>query len=62
MFNEVCGSSANSFVSKKLRVNYGILDEYRATAGAVKVAVAFLVKVVTIFSVLLNLRRLKMIT
>ena len=61
MFNDVCGSSANSFVSKKLRVNYGIVDVYRATAGAVKVAVSFLVKVVTIFSVLFKLRLQKMI-
>ena len=40
MFIEVCVSSAYSFVSKKLRVNYGILDMYRVTAGVVKVAVA----------------------
>ena len=40
MFNEVCASSAYSFVSKKLKVNYGILDVYRMTAGVVKVAVA----------------------
>ena len=32
-------SSAYSFVSKKLRVNYGILDVYRVTTGVVKVAV-----------------------
>ena len=40
MFNEVCVSSAYSFVSKKLRVNNGILYVYRMTAGVVKVAVA----------------------
>ena len=40
MFNEVCASSAYSFVSKKLRVNYGILYMYRVTAGVVKVVVA----------------------
>ena len=39
VFNEVCVSSAYSFVSKKLRVNYGILDVYRVTACIVKVAV-----------------------
>ena len=39
MFNEICVSSAYSFVSKKLRVNYGMFDVYRVTAGVVKVAV-----------------------
>ena len=37
MFNEVCVSSAYSFVSKKLKVNYGIFDLYRVTAGVVSV-------------------------
>ena len=40
MFNKFSVSSAYSFVSKKLRVNYGILDAYWVTAGVVKVAVA----------------------
>ena len=40
MFNEFCVSSAYSFVTNKLRVNYGILDAYWVTAGFVKVAVA----------------------
>ena len=40
VFNEVCVSGAYSFVSGKLRVNYGILDVHRVTAGVVKVAVA----------------------
>ena len=40
MFNEVCVSSAYAFVSKKLRVNYGIFDMYRMTTGVVSVAVA----------------------
>ena len=40
MFNEVCVSSAYSIVCRKLRVNYGILDVYRVTAGVVKVAEA----------------------
>ena len=39
MINEVSVSSAYSFVSKKLRVNYGIFHMYRVTAGVVKVAV-----------------------
>ena len=38
MFNDVCVSNACSFVSKKLRANYGIFDMYRVTAGVVKVA------------------------
>ena len=33
-------SSAYSSVSEKLRVNYGIFDVYRVTAGVVNVAVA----------------------
>ena len=40
MFNGVCVSIAYSFVSKKLRVNYGILDVHLVTADVVKVAVA----------------------
>ena len=40
MFNEVSVSSAYSFVSKKLRVNYRILDVYQVTASVVKVTVA----------------------
>ena len=40
VLNEVCVSNAYSFVSKKLRINYGILDVYRVTSGVVKVAVA----------------------
>ena len=51
VFNDVCVSSAYSFASKKLRVNYGILDMYRVIAGVVKVAVAicgYLCKVVKI--------------
>ena len=40
MFNEVCVSIAYSFVSKKMRVNYGILDVHRVIASVVKVAVA----------------------
>ena len=40
VFNELCVSSAYSYVSKKLRVDHGILDVYRVTAGVVKVAVA----------------------
>ena len=48
MFNEVCVSSAYSFVSCKLRVNHGTLDMYRVTAGVVKVAVGFLCRVVKI--------------
>ena len=40
VFNEVCASSAYSFVCFKLRVDYGIIDVYRVTAGVVKVNVA----------------------
>ena len=40
MFNEVCISSAYSFVFMKLRVNYGILHMYRVAGGVVKTAVA----------------------
>ena len=40
MFDEVCVSCAYTFVSKKLRVNYGILDVFWMTAGVVKVVVA----------------------
>ena len=40
MFNEICVSSAYSFVSNKLRVIYGIHDVYRFTVGVVKVVVA----------------------
>ena len=50
MFNEVSISSAYSFVSTKLRVNCGILDVHRITAGVVKVAVAIVCKVVKILS------------
>ena len=48
--NDVSFSSAYSFSSRKLRVNYGILDVYRVTAGVVKVVVAILCKVVKILS------------
>ena len=40
MFNEVGVSSEYSFSSKKLRVNYGIIDVHQVTSGVVKVAVA----------------------
>ena len=50
MYNDVSFSSAYSFSSRKLRVNYGIPDVYRVTAGVVKVAVAILCKVVKILS------------
>ena len=40
MFNEVFVSIAFSFVSKKLRVNYGILDVHQVTAGVVKLAMS----------------------
>ena len=40
MIDEVCVSSTYFFVSKKLSVNYGILDMYWVTAVVVKVAVA----------------------
>ena len=40
MLNGVSVSSAYSFVSMKLRANYGIIDVYMVTAGVVKVAVA----------------------
>ena len=50
MFNEVCVYSAYSFVSKKLRANYGILDVYQMTAGVVKVAVGLMCLVTKILS------------
>ena len=40
VFNEACVSNAYSFVSLKLRVNYGIVYMYPLTAGVVKVALA----------------------
>ena len=62
VFNEVCVSSAYYFASMKLKVNYGILNVYRVTAGVVKVAMAicgFLVQGSRDF-VLFEQRRLKL--
>ena len=53
MLIEVCVCGAYSFVSKKLRVSYEVLDVYRVTAGVVKVSVGFLCKVVMILSCLI---------
>ena len=48
VFNEISVPGTYSFISNKLRVNYGIPYAYRLTAGVMKVAVGSLYKLAQI--------------